>query len=206
MGQQGELWLPRRRAQGLLAETVGDEVVVFDERAGEVHCLTGAAATVWSLCDGSRGPDAIAAAAALDEGDARRALRVLRELDLLEPAYGQTARVTRRTLARRALQAGAGALVLSAAVPAAADAASLRGLCASAPHCGATLLNPGPVADPRDCSSGWCYAGVVAGVLGPAYCVPAGCAGIGLACSLSGASCCLGTCTLLVCVGNACNH
>jgi len=206
MGQASDVWLPRRRAQGLLAEPVGDDVVVLDQRSEEVHCLTGAAAAIWRLADGSRGVQRLTEALEIERIETDRALATLCELDLLEPVPGQTARFTRRTIAKRAMQAGAGALIFSAAVPAAASAASLRGLCANAPHCGATLLNPGPVADPTDCSSGYCYAGVVAGILGPAFCVPAGCQGLGLVCALVGAPCCLGSCVLLACVGTGCSH
>jgi hypothetical protein len=201
MGQTG-VWLPRQRARGLLTEQVGEDVVVLDQSVHQVHCLTGTAAAVWNLCDGSRGTERIAEIAGVGRADADAALDTLRELDLIEPPREQpseqTPRVTRRAIARRALQAGAGGLVLSAALPAVAGAASTKipnG--GAAPHCTAPLLGLGPVAD-AECLSGFCYLAVL---LFP-VCVPSNCAGLKIPCGPT-APCCgalgcvLGLCAVL---------
>ncbi len=45
---------------------VGSEWVLFDARADRAHVLNLTAAVVWTYCDGSHGPEAIAAAIARD--------------------------------------------------------------------------------------------------------------------------------------------
>lgn len=47
------------RAEGLLVETVGDEVLVFDDAAQRAAALNRAAAAVFELCDGTRDVDAL---------------------------------------------------------------------------------------------------------------------------------------------------
>src|SRR5436305_9963595 len=45
---------PLARSEGLLVESVGDEIVVYDEETKEAHCLKALAATVFEYADGSR--------------------------------------------------------------------------------------------------------------------------------------------------------
>jgi hypothetical protein len=184
-------WLPLRRSDGLLTERVGDEVVVLDERSGQAHCLTAPAAAVWDLCDGSHGVARIGQLADLPDGEAAGALAALRELELLEPELDEPRRVTRRTVARRAIQAGAGAIVLSAMIPAAAAAASgTTPVCSPSTNCTSALLVLGT--DPN-CLLGICLK-LSATV---AFCVKPGCLVPGLPCRLAGlplGSCCVGTC------------
>jgi hypothetical protein len=185
-------WLPMRRSDGLLTERVGDEVVVLDERRGEAHCLTAAAAAVWELCDGSYGVARIGELAGLRDGEAASALAALRDLDLLEPELDVPPRITRRTVATRAIQAGAGASVLSAMIPAAAAAASgTVPVCSPSTNCSAAILILGT--DPN-CLLGICLKLSTT----VAFCVKPGCLIPGLACRAAGlplGSCCVGTCS-----------
>jgi len=184
-------WLPLRRSNALLTERVGDEVVVLDERSGQAHCLTAPAAAVWDLCDGSHGVARIGQLTGLPDGEAAGALATLRELELLEPEPEEPLRLTRRTVARRAIQAGAGAIVLSAVIPAAAAAASgTIPTCGPATQCTTVLLVLG--SDPN-CLLGICLR------LSPtvAFCVKPGCVLPIGACSVLGiptGACCVGTC------------
>jgi hypothetical protein len=150
--------LPRRRTHDLLSEEVGDEIVVLDGRSGEVHCLTGAAAQVWALCTGAHGAAGIAAITNLDETTTSAVIDSLDDLDLLEPepAQAQAPKLTRRTIAKRAVQVGAGSMVLSAALPTVASAASLVPNFGPAPNCTAKTAGGAPVKD-AECQSGYCY-------------------------------------------------
>jgi hypothetical protein len=195
MGHASNECLPRQRAQGLLSEQVGEDVVVMDPWSGEVHCLTGAAAAVWCLCDGSRGVERIAEIAEIERADAEDALVALRELDLLETGPSESSSITRRTLARRAIEAGAGALVLSAALPTVATAASKIANGQTAPNCTATLHTK--VAD-SECASGFCYRNSTGKI-----CVASNCATFGSLCVLGLIPCCSGACTGTV--GLTCN-
>jgi hypothetical protein len=193
MGHASNECLPRQRAQGLLSEQVGEDVVVMDPRSGEVHCLTGAAAAVWRLCDGSCGVARIAEIARIGRADADDALIALRELDLLESGPTEPPSVTRRTLARRAIEAGAGALVLSAALPTVASAAS--GIANGQPATKCTAAS-GATATDSECASRLCYQ-THAGVK---ICAPAGCAVFNGLCVLGVIPCCAGSgfCTGLI--------
>src|SRR5262245_5607588 len=51
---------PESRKIDLLAQTVGDELVIYDERTHEAHRLSATAALVWRLADGRRTIDEIA--------------------------------------------------------------------------------------------------------------------------------------------------
>lgn len=52
MSQQYRRPAPRARAEGLIVEQLGDELLVYDVRKHKSHCLNHAAALVWRSCDG----------------------------------------------------------------------------------------------------------------------------------------------------------
>lgn len=52
---------PESRKTDVLAQTVGDELVIYDEQTHEAHHLSRTAAVVWRLADGQRSAAAIAA-------------------------------------------------------------------------------------------------------------------------------------------------
>lgn len=52
MSREQEAAAPRARAEGLIVERLGDELLVYDEFTHRSHCLNRAAALVWESCDG----------------------------------------------------------------------------------------------------------------------------------------------------------
>ncbi len=52
--------LPRLRAHDLVVHDLPDEVLVYDRRTDQAHCLNHTAALVWRACDGTRTPAEIA--------------------------------------------------------------------------------------------------------------------------------------------------
>jgi len=109
--------LPRARQDGLLEETVGEELLLYDQNSHTAHCLSPVAACVWRHCDGECNVTELAKLAGVSESLATDALRELREKDLLaaEPELMQSAveRVSRRQVIVRGARYGAAA----AAVP-----------------------------------------------------------------------------------------
>jgi hypothetical protein len=99
---------PRARRDDMLIEDVLDEVLVYDLRSQQAHCLNPAAAAIWRACDGCRSVEMLAGAAsealgARCDGDVvRLALEQLRERNLLEAC----APVAWRPLSRRELLGG----------------------------------------------------------------------------------------------------
>jgi hypothetical protein len=88
------VWLPRRRA-GISAENFGPDTLIMPSDSDRVHFLNETAQHVWTLCDGTHTPDAMAAALrerfAVGEGvdvsaDVRTILAALAAARLLEPA------------------------------------------------------------------------------------------------------------------------
>ena len=51
---------PQARTEGLVIKALPDEILVHDLARHRTHCLNGAAAAVWRLCDGRRTPADIA--------------------------------------------------------------------------------------------------------------------------------------------------
>lgn len=156
MHQDGSL--PRARRDGLLEETLDEEILLYDQHSHTAHCLSPIAACVWRHCDGLHDLAELAELAGVGESLVGNALLELREKDLLdaEPQVMQSAvpGISRREAIGRAVRYGAAAagasLIVSAtaATPAMAESFSCvdTGLeedsccrcvnltCASAPH------------------------------------------------------------------------
>ena len=116
---------PRPRADLLVTE-VCSELIAYDGRTHQAHCLTPDAVKVWRLVDGSRSPDQIVADGTerlgLPAETTRQALEEFSERGLLQESPPA---LTRRDVMRSALKAGAVApLVLTVLAPTAADASS----------------------------------------------------------------------------------
>jgi hypothetical protein len=134
MHQDGSL--PRARRDGLLEETLGEELLLYDQDSHTAHCLSPIAACVWRHCDGERDVSELAKLAEADESLVADALRQLREKDLLdgEPALtqGTVPGVSRREAIGRIVRVGAAAagasLIVSAtaATPAMASSEALE--------------------------------------------------------------------------------
>ena len=83
--------LPRARQDGLLEETVGEELLLYDQDSHTAHCLSPIAACVWRHCDGERDLTELALLAGASKDLVADALHELHEKDLLdaEPALTQ---------------------------------------------------------------------------------------------------------------------
>lgn len=130
--------LPRARRDGLLVETVGEELLIYDESSHTAHCLSLIAACVWRHCNGERDVTELAELAEVSESLVANALHELREKDLLdaEPQLTQStdSGVSRREAigqaARYGVAAVAGSLIVSATAATPAMASSGESPCA----------------------------------------------------------------------------
>ncbi len=128
---------PRARQDGLLVDTIGEELLLYDQDSHTAHCLSPIAACVWQHCDGERDVTELAELAGVSEDLIADALHELREKDLLaaEPALTQSTvpGVSRREaigrVARYGAAATAGSMIVSAtaATPAMASSVELAG-------------------------------------------------------------------------------
>lgn len=109
--------LPRACQDGLLEETVGDELLLYDQNSHTAHCLSPIAACVWQHCDGEHDVTELAGLAGVNESLVTAALQELREKDLLD-AESQFLQGTARDISRReAIVRGVRVGVATAAVP-----------------------------------------------------------------------------------------
>jgi hypothetical protein len=123
---------PRARQDGLLEETVGEELLLYDQNSHIAHCLSPVAARVWRHCDGKHDATELAELAGASENLVADALHELHEKDLLdaEPQLTQSAvpGVSRREaigrIARYGAAAGGASLIVSATAATPAMAAS----------------------------------------------------------------------------------
>ncbi|WP_249020816.1 HPr-rel-A system PqqD family peptide chaperone [Conexibacter sp. S30A1] len=126
----------KARADGLVTERVGDELVVYDSRTSEAHCLHPLAAAVFAAADGRRSPAAIAAQVSAELGDRFEVQHIDMALAELEdrglvtvPVSGG---ISRRSFVQRSAAIGgvafAGTLITSVVAPAYGQAASATGL------------------------------------------------------------------------------
>jgi hypothetical protein len=129
--------LPRARQDGLLVETVGEELLLYDQNSHTAHCLSPIAACVWRHCDGEHDLTDLAQLAGASENLVADALHELREKDLLdaEPQIMQSTipGISRREAIGQVARYGAAAtavpLIVSAtaATPAMASSEELEG-------------------------------------------------------------------------------
>jgi hypothetical protein len=110
---------PAARSEGLLVESLGDELLIYDSDRDRAHSLNAVAAAVWELSDGRRSVAELAEAATAKLGDpvseeaASRALSQLEERRLL---VGQLPRrMSGRDFSRRQALARAGVIGATAA-------------------------------------------------------------------------------------------
>jgi hypothetical protein len=115
---------PRARTDGLLEETVGEELLLYDRDSHTAHCLSPIAACVWRHCDGEHDVTELAELAGASESLVADALHELLEKDLLaaEPALMQSTipGVSRREAIVRVARYGAAAAGASLIVSATA--------------------------------------------------------------------------------------
>src|ERR1700729_2140503 len=125
--------LPQARRDGLLEESVGAELLLYDLDSHTAHCLSPIAACVWRHCDGEHDATELAELAGASESLVADALNELREKDLLdaEPVLMQSTipGVSRREAIVRVARYGAAvagaSMIVSATAATPAMAASL---------------------------------------------------------------------------------
>src|ERR1700733_1989757 len=129
--------LPRARQDGLLVETVGEQLLLYDQNTHTAHCLRPVAACLWRHCDGERDVAELANLAGASEDRVADALHELREKDLLAaepelmqstiPGVSRLEAIVR--VARYGAAAAAGSMIVSAtaATPAMASSGETPG-------------------------------------------------------------------------------
>jgi hypothetical protein len=123
---------PRARKDGLLEETVGEELLLYDRNSHTAHCLSPIAACVWRHCDGEHDATELAKLAGASESLVTDALHELREKALLdaEPELmqstvpGESRREAIGRMARVGAAAAGASLIVSATAATPAMASS----------------------------------------------------------------------------------
>jgi hypothetical protein len=146
--------LPRARYDGLLVETVGEELLLYDRDSHIAHCLSPIAACVWRHCDGERDVTELAALTGASEDLVTDALHELREKDLLdaEPQLLQSTvpGISRREVVGRGVRLGA---AVAAAPLIVSATAATPAMAASSPKCTA---KSGTKKNCCECQNGTC--------------------------------------------------
>ena len=132
---------PLARTDDLVVEDLAgdggaDEVLVYDQRNDQAHCLTREAAMVWRVCDGRTQPAELAAALSLELDVVTRAIEELASCDLLDSGVpdGITRREATLRMAKVGGVAAAAPLIYSILAPTPALAAS-QAYCLSLTGC-----------------------------------------------------------------------
>src|SRR5215208_2776764 len=100
---------PLARADELVIEELGDELLVFDLARDRAHSLGAPAARVWRACDGETKVEALSAKLELDDDTVARALSELSDCHLLDGEVPADGGVTRRDLGFKTAKMGAAA-------------------------------------------------------------------------------------------------
>jgi hypothetical protein len=160
---------PCARTDDLIAEPIGDELLIYDELRHRAHSLNLTAAAVFQACDGTRSREQIAEECSLDIAAVDLALTDLAKSNLLLEYTGPREGVSRRTVIRRLAVVGAGVgvavpVIRSITAPTAALASPVGGKSSvnarNAFYCNASA----PCSAGSDCypaspgsSAGFCY-------------------------------------------------
>ncbi len=141
--------LPKARTEQLIVKEVDDEVLVYDLKTDQAHCLNDTAAKVWKNCDGEKSLTEIKVAlandsgASVDEGVVWLALDQLKQFKLLAEAPSAPAvfaGMSRRQLVRNL---GVAAIALPVVVSIIAPTPALAtSICGSTCTGGSDCINP----------------------------------------------------------------
>lgn len=117
---------PLARTDELIVEDFSDEVLIYDQRNDQAHCLSREAAMVWRVCDGRTSSADLAAALDLNPAVVASAIEELEACDLLDspPAAGITRREVSVRLAKVGGAAAAAPMIYSILAPTPALASS----------------------------------------------------------------------------------
>ena len=171
---------PLARTEDLVVEDFGNEVLIYDQRSDQAHCLSREAAMVWRVCDGKTSRTELASALDLDPATLTAALDQLEASGLLEiaPASGLTRREATIRMAKVGGVAAAAPMVYSILAPTPALATSqahclqinpcdtsVNGGCddcykAGCACCGAGTSGSGKLCT-QDCSPCYCTAAII---------------------------------------------
>ncbi len=131
----GPMRLPLARSEGLVTEELGNELLVYDLKSDNAHCLSATAGQVWQASDGKTATATIAAQLGLETDEVTRAVNELNDCELLVAPTLDGLALTRRDLSFKVAKVGAAAatlpLILSIAAPAAAQTQSQIAACAA---------------------------------------------------------------------------
>lgn len=110
---------PTARTAELIVEEMGDELLVYDQRNDQVHCLSSTAGKVWRACDGTNSSEQLGGALQMEAELVNRALAELEACGLLEgeAAAGMTRREATTRFAKIGAAAAAGPLIASVVAP-----------------------------------------------------------------------------------------
>jgi hypothetical protein len=131
------------RDEGLVVDSIGDELLVYDTACSRAHSLNAVAAAVWRACDGRRDVDQLAVFTGFDRSAVELALNNLHDVELIT-GY-QSSGVSRRVVLRRLSLTAAGLavglpVIRSITAPTAAMAVSggctSNAGCAGGSYCG----------------------------------------------------------------------
>ena len=160
MRKENEQSLPKARKEGLIAQHLSDEVLIYDQRQHKAHCLNQTAALVWERCDGKTTVAKIAEKLSKQTGKRVGEDIVLLAVEELAKnrLLQQQARVSRakQTVSRREMikRAGVAAaialpVVTSIVAPKATQAATCRAsgqACTTSAQCCTGICNAGTCA------------------------------------------------------------
>ena len=145
---------------GLLEETLGEELLLYDRDSHTAHCLSPITACVWRHCDGERDVTELAELAGASESLVADALHELREKDLLaiEPPLMQSTvpGISRREAIGRVARYGAAATAVPLIVSATAATPAMAGSGEEPKTCGVKLTKKSCC----ECKSGLCINAV----------------------------------------------
>ncbi len=149
---------PVARSDELIVEELDGQVLIYDQRTDEAHCLSPAAGRVWRACDGKTSREQLATQLGLEADTVKQAIDELEACGLLAGIANPG--VTRREATTRFVKVGAAAaaapLIYSIVGPSPAAAQSVLAQClavnAIAGHdCGQNPSKPGCKSVPGCC-------------------------------------------------------
>lgn len=122
---------PVARTDELIVEEVEEQVLIYDQRNDQAHCLNPAAAQVWRACDGATSREQLARQLELDPATVEQALDELETCGLLDGAVkpGMTRREATARFAKVGAAAATAPLIYSIVSPAPAAAQSITAAC-----------------------------------------------------------------------------
>ena len=130
---------PLARSEGLIAEEMDGEVLLYDRESNLAHALDREAGALWRACDGNSDVAALAVRCNMSQDNVRLTLARLEELGLLAAASDEQSGETRRSVLQKLALGGVGLgvgipAITSVLVPTAASASSLGGRLSDIEH------------------------------------------------------------------------